>query len=90
MNIEFYWCMTSIRRRARFTKEQGVMRELAETKQILDNHKKTLDKAKEIIMQHRSRSEENAHGALSKQAMDRNLRIANVANSVSSAAVLSG
>lgn len=74
---------------ARFTKEQGLKRELAETKQALDD-RKTLDKAKGIIMKHRSCNEAEAYGVLRKQAMDRNLRIVDVANGVISATALLG
>lgn len=74
---------------ARFSKEQGLRRELAETKQALDD-RKMLDKAKGIIMRHRECSEEEAYGVLRKQAMDRNLRIVDVANNVISATALLG
>ena len=74
---------------ARFSKEQDLKRELAETKQALVD-RKTLDRAKGIIMRHRDCSEEEAYGVLRKQAMDRNLRLVDVANGVISATALLG
>ena len=72
---------------ARFAKEQNLRRELAETKQALGD-RKTLDKAKGIIMQHRNCSEEEAYSVLRKQAMNQNLRVVDIANSVISATAL--
>jgi response regulator NasT len=66
---------------ARFTQMQGLRKELADTRQILDERKK-IDRAKGIMMARRQCNEDEAYKTLRKLAMDRNQRISQVADSV--------
>ena len=75
--------------RARFTQMQGLRDELANAKQVLDERKK-IDRAKGIIMERRGCNEEEAYQSLRKVAMDKNQRIAVVADSIISAAEVLG
>lgn len=75
--------------RARFTHMQGLRKELANTKQALDERKK-IDRAKGIIMERRDCNEDEAYRALRKVAMDKNQRIADVAEGIISAAEVFG
>lgn len=74
---------------ARFVQEQGLRKELAETKQVLEDRKR-VDRAKGILMARRGCTEGEAYNMLRKQAMDRNQRIIDVADSLISAAELFG
>lgn len=66
---------------ARFDAFQAVKNELAATKNQLSD-RKVIEKAKGILMKSRNISEETAYAALRKLAMDRNLRIAEIAQQV--------
>ncbi|MDX2465368.1 MAG: ANTAR domain-containing protein [Porticoccus sp.] len=72
---------------ARFTQMQSLQKELADTKQILEE-RKLIDRAKGILMARRGCNEDEAYNALRKQAMDRNQRIVDVADSVITAVEL--
>ena len=63
---------------ARFQEEKALRDQLAEAKTSLEE-RKLVDRAKGILMQRRSLSEPEAYQLLRKAAMDRNLRIADVA-----------
>lgn len=67
--------------RARFRKEQSIYQELKEMKSKLEE-RKSIERAKGIIMQKRNISEEEAFRSLRKLAMDRNQRLVDVANDV--------
>lgn len=73
----------------RFAELQRLRSELAYTKQSLAD-RKTVDRAKGILMQRRGMTEDVAYSTLRKLAMDRNQRIGDVAQSVISAAELIG
>jgi response regulator NasT len=66
---------------ARFREFQALRRELEETRTKLAE-RKLIDKAKGLLMQHKSLSEQDAYQALRKLAMDRNQRIGDVARNV--------
>jgi two-component system, response regulator / RNA-binding antiterminator len=72
---------------SRFTAFEKLRTELQETRQQLAD-RKTVDRAKGIIMKQRRVSEEKAYELLRKTAMDSNLRISQVAHSVITAAEL--
>lgn len=75
---------------ARFQVQQQQESKLIYYKQRLES-RKYLDKAKGILMEHRQISENDAHGLLRKMAMDRNLKIDEVAqNMISAQSVLKG
>jgi response regulator NasT len=74
---------------ARFEDYQGLRRELEETKSSLAE-RKTLERAKGILMQQRGMSEEEAYQALRKSAMNRNKRIIEVAENLITAYELLG
>jgi response regulator NasT len=74
---------------ARFQDFQALRMELAETKTTLAE-RKLLDRAKGILMKQRGMSEEQAYQALRKLAMNRNKRIAEVADAVIAASELLG
>ncbi len=63
---------------ARFDALQSLRGELAEAQTQLADRKR-IERAKGILMQHRNLSEEEAYRALRKLAMDRNLKLAEVA-----------
>lgn len=74
---------------ARFAQMQGLKNELADTRQMLEDRKR-VDRAKGILMARRGCTEDEAYKVLRKQAMNRNQRIIDVANSVIDAAELLG
>ena len=75
---------------ARFQHFNHLESELQKARQQL-NDRKTIDKAKGIIMQQRGLSEEQAYQAMRKLAMDTNRKVAEVAQSIIEAAsILSG
>lgn len=73
----------------RFEEHQALRRELEQAKNSLAD-RKVIDRAKGILMRQRSCGEEQAYQALRKLAMDRNRRLAEVAQSVIDAADLLG
>lgn len=66
---------------ARFREYQALREELAETKAKLCE-RKTIEKAKGLLMEKRGMSEDEAYKALRKMAMDRNIRLVQAAESV--------
>src|SRR5690349_11966231 len=72
---------------SRFHAFEKLRNELDETKQQLAD-RKLIDRARGILMKQRSLSEDEAYELLRKTAMDANLRIAQVAQSVITAAGL--
>jgi len=74
---------------ARFEAFQAMKSELDSVKTKL-SERKLVEKAKGILMKSRKLSEEQAYQALRKQAMDRNLQIAEVARQVIAVAELLG
>ncbi|HXC57957.1 MAG TPA: ANTAR domain-containing protein [Steroidobacteraceae bacterium] len=72
---------------SRFRAFEKLRNELDETRQQLAD-RKVIDKARGILMKERGISEEEAYELLRKAAMDANLRIAQVAQSVITAAGL--
>jgi response regulator NasT len=73
----------------RFEQHQTLQRELDQTKTSLAE-RKLIERAKGILMRQRDCGEEQAFQALRKMAMDRNRRLAEVAQSVIDAAELLG
>jgi response regulator NasT len=74
---------------ARFEHEQGLRRELADAKgELLD--RKTIDRAKAMLMQRQGLSEALAYDKLRKAAMDKGLRMGEVAQRLLDAADLLG
>ena len=63
---------------ARFNEFQNLRRELEETRLSLAE-RRTLDRAKALLMEQRGWTEKQAYQALRKMAMDRNLRMGQVA-----------
>lgn len=63
---------------ARFKHEENLRRELAEAKTQLSD-RKLIDRAKRMLMQRQGLTEEIAYAKLRKTAMDRGLRVAEVA-----------
>lgn len=74
---------------ARFREFQALRRELEATRNKLAE-RKLIEKAKGLLMQQKSYSEEEAYQALRKVAMDRNQRLAEVAQNVISILELLG
>ena len=74
---------------ARFREFQALRRELEATRNKLAE-RKLIEKAKGLLMQQKSYSEEEAYQALRKVAMDRNQRLAEVAQNVISVLELLG
>ena len=66
---------------ARFREFQALRQELEATRNKLAE-RKLIEKAKGLLMQQKSYSEEEAYQALRKLSMDRNLRLAEVAQNV--------
>jgi two-component system, response regulator / RNA-binding antiterminator len=70
---------------ARFQHEQALRQELAATRTELQElsaavqDRKTIDRAKQLLMQHQNLSEEAAYARLRKTAMDKNLKLVDVA-----------
>lgn len=71
--------------RARFNEQQQLKSELQQTKNAL-LERKIIEKAKGIIMQTKSLSEDQAYSAIRKLAMNHNKRIGEVAEQIVSAA----
>lgn len=66
---------------ARFREYQALRRELEETRSQLAD-RKLIDRAKGLLMKHRSLDEEQAYKAMRKMAMDRGQRLAEVAGNI--------
>jgi response regulator NasT len=66
---------------ARFREFQALRRELEETRSRLQE-RKIIEKAKGILMQRRGLSEDAAYQLMRKMAMDRNLRLVEVARTL--------
>jgi response regulator NasT len=66
---------------ARFHEQQGLIKELKSTKTKLAE-RKTLDKAKGLLMKQKGLSEDEAYTSLRKMAMDKGQPIVNVAESI--------
>ena len=70
---------------ARFQHEQGLRQQLAETRSELDlrtaelQERKLIDRAKGLLMQRQTLTEQQAYERLRKAAMDKGLRVAEVA-----------
>ena len=81
---------------ARFEHEQALRKELADTRQQLDGHKtellnrKVIDRAKGLLMQHQGLSEQEAYDRLRKAAMDKSLKLVDVAQRILDVADLLG
>ena len=71
----------------RFQETQTLREELERTKASLEE-RKIIERAKGLLMQQRSCSEDEAYSALRKLAMQRNKRLAEIAASVIDAAIL--
>ena len=74
---------------ARFRHLQGLEQELADARSQLSDHK-TLARAKALLMQRHGLDEPQAHARLRKAAMDRGLKLAEVAQRILDAADLLG
>ena len=74
---------------ARFREYQAMRKDLEETKSQLAD-RKTIDRAKGILMKLRNFSEDEAYKAMRKQAMDRNKRVVEVAQGIIETADLLG
>lgn len=74
---------------ARFRHEQGLRRELAHARSELQD-RKLVDKAKGLLMQRQGLSEQDAYDKLRKAAMDRGIKLADVAQRILDAADLLG
>jgi response regulator NasT len=66
---------------ARFREFEVLRQELQETKNLLAD-RKVIDKAKGVLMQRKGLSEDAAYQLLRKAAMDRNMRVAEVARTL--------
>ena len=81
---------------ARFEQEQALRQELAKTRSELDERtaelqdRKVIDRAKGLLMQRQALSEKQAYEKLRKAAMDKGLRLAEVAQRMLDAADLLG
>ena len=74
---------------ARFEHEQGLRSELASAKTELQDHK-VIDRAKGLLMQRQNLDEAAANARLRKAAMDKGLRLGEVAQRMLDAADLLG
>lgn len=74
---------------ARFAHEQALRTELAQARTAL-HERKTIDRAKGLLMQRQSLTEQQAYERLRRAAMDRGLRLAEVAQRMLDAADLLG
>jgi response regulator NasT len=74
---------------ARFREFQALRRELEQTKTKLAE-RKLIDRAKGILMDRRGMREDEAYAALRKLAMDKNKRIADIAEAVIASVELLG
>ncbi|WP_367849842.1 ANTAR domain-containing response regulator [Rhodoferax sp. WC2427] len=81
---------------ARFEHEQALRQELADTRQELDGHKtellnrKVIDRAKGLLMQRQGLTEQEAYERLRKAAMDKSLKLVDVAQRILDVADLLG
>jgi response regulator NasT len=81
---------------ARFEQDQALRRELADTRHELHElstalqDRKVIDRAKSMLMQRQQLSEETAYAKLRKTAMDKNLKIVEVAQRMLDVAELLG
>jgi response regulator NasT len=81
---------------ARFEQEQALRKELAETRNELNElstamqDRKVIDRAKTLLMQRQQLSEDVAYAKLRKTAMDKNLKIVEVAQRMLDVADLLG
>lgn len=81
---------------ARFEQDQALRRELADTRNELNElstalqDRKVIDRAKALLMQRQQLSEEAAYARLRKTAMDKNLKIVDVAQRMLDVADLLG
>jgi len=81
---------------ARFEQDQALRRELADTRTELNElstalqDRKVIDRAKTLLMQRQQLSEEAAYAKLRKTAMDKNLKIVEVAQRMLDVADLLG
>ena len=66
---------------ARFQHEEGLRRELADARSQLSD-RKTIDRAKGLLMTRHGMSEEEAYSRLRKTAMDKGLKVADVAQRI--------
>ena len=66
---------------ARFQHEEGMRRELADARSQLSD-RKAIDRAKGLLMQRQGLTEEEAYARLRKAAMDKGLKIAEVAQRI--------
>lgn len=73
--------------RFRFNEQQSIKNELEKAKNTL-NERKLIDRAKGILMQRSKITEDAAYKAMRKMAMDKNIKMANLAPSVISASEL--
>ena len=74
---------------ARFEHEQGLRRQLADARSELQD-RKVIDRAKSLLMQRQDLSEEAAYARLRKAAMDKGLKLGEVAQRMLDAADLLG
>ena len=74
---------------ARFQHEEGMRRELADARSQL-TERKTIDRAKALLMQRQGLSEDAAYARLRKTAMDKGLKVAEVAQRILDVADLLG
>ena len=74
---------------ARFRHEQGLRRELADARSELHD-RKLIDRAKGLLMQRHSLTEQQAYDRLRKAAMDRGLKLGDVAQRIVDASDLLG
>jgi response regulator NasT len=74
---------------ARFQHEEALRRELADARTELDQ-RKLIDRAKGLLMERQGLSEQQAYDKLRKAAMDRGLKLAQVAQRIIDAAELLG
>ena len=74
---------------ARFQHEESLKRELADARAELSD-RKTIDRAKGLLMTRQGISETEAYGRLRKQAMDKGLKVADVAQRILDVADLLG
>ncbi len=72
---------------ARFEEFQALRQELEQTKLTLQE-RKLIERAKGVVMKQRRLDEEEAYRAMRKMAMDRNVRVAELAKSIIAAAEL--
>lgn len=74
---------------ARFRVEQDLRGQLAEARTRLDDQR-LLDRAKALLMSHHALTEDDAHRRMRRMAMERNLKLVEVARRIIDAAALLG